>query len=574
MNALLRAHRRWFGWAAAMSAALNVLLLVPSLYMLQVFDRVLTARHVETLAMLSILVAASLVAGWVFDLLRARLLAGAAAALERELGPTVFEAMLEASRAPGGTGLAAAGAGMADLGTLRGFLTGPAVLAVLDVPWLPVYLGLIWVFHPVMGALATAGGLVLVALAWANESATSAAFARAADHGRSARLVLDQALRNADVVRAHGATEAVVRRWRAAQDAQLAAHLEGTAGGLRYASLIRTVRQGLQSAMLAAGAWLVIEQHATPGIMIAGTILLGRALAPVETGVSSWRMLRDAWRAARRLASLPPAGEAPGVGPVPQPSALTALPDPRGELRCEGASFTLREAGRVVLRPVSFAIDAGEALAIVGPSGSGKSTLARLLANVWVPTGGTVRLDGADLRQWAPAALGRHVGYLPQEVALFAGTVAENIARMGVPDDTRVIEAARRAHLHETILRLPQGYDTQIGDGGRLLSGGQRQRIALARALYGDPVLVVLDEPNSSLDGDGEDALMRALQDLRERGTTVVMVTHRPALLARAGRVLVLEDGAVQSFSTRDEFLARMQRAARVANVAPRSVEA
>jgi ATP-binding cassette subfamily C exporter for protease/lipase/ATP-binding cassette subfamily C protein EexD len=360
-------------------------------------------------------------------------------------------------------------------------------------------------------------------------------------------------VRNADVVNALGMLHAVTRRWQELNEAALAEQARATRSGAALSGLTKFTRQFIQSAMLALGAYIVIEQQVTAGVMMAATILLGRALAPVEQLVAGWRALvevRAAWRHLSELFANRPVGE-----------PATALPAPAGGLVAENLVFGVRGAPRPIIRGVSFSLAAGEALGIIGPSASGKSTLARLLTGVWRPASGAVRLDGADVAAWPRESLGPHIGYLPQDVELFPGSVARNIARLDEADDTQVVRAAQRAHVHDLILRLPQGYDTDIGEGGAL-SPGQRQRIALARALYGDPRLVVLDEPNANLDHDGEQALLATLHGLKAEGVTIVLVAHRPSLLGGVDKVLALREGAVEAFGSRAEILSRVVRRA------------
>jgi PrtD family type I secretion system ABC transporter len=353
---------------------------------------------------------------------------------------------------------------------------------------------------------------------------------------------------------------AVTRRWARMNDGVLREQMEASALGGTFSGLTKFSRQLIQMAMLGAGAWLVIAQDVTPGVMMAATIILGRALAPVETLVASWRNLVEAKSAWRRLDQL--------LESTPPAQPGTKLPAPAGELVLERVAYSFRGSDRPIIRGVSLRLAPGEALGMVGPSASGKSTLARLMVGVWRPVSGAVRLDGADVSTWPREQLGPHVGYLPQDVELFAGTVAENIARLGEPDASEVIRAAQRAHVHELILRLPKGYDSEIGDAGQSLSPGQRQRIALARALYGSPRLVVLDEPNANLDNDGDEALIRTLRVLREEGATVVIIAHRPSLIAGVDKILVLREGAAELFGPRAEVMARITRAAPARGVA------
>jgi PrtD family type I secretion system ABC transporter len=540
---------RYFAYAGLFSLAINLLLLAPAIYMLQVFDRVLSSRSEETLVMLSAgaLIALAMMAA--LDALRARLLAACGLALDRWLGPSVLQGLLEQTARMGG---AEHLNGLRDVGTLRGFLVGAGVIALFDAPWLPLFLLLIYLFHPVLGAVALAGALLMLVLAVLNERFTRAPLEQVLAAGRRAGRFIDAATANAETVSALGMQRAVTRRWQSLNEAALRQQADASGLGATFAGLTKFTRQFIQMAMLGVGAYLVIAQHLSAGVMIAGTIILGRALAPVEMLVAGWRNLvevRGAWQRLEKLfAANPPA----------QPG--TSLPAPRGELAAERLVYAFPRAERPTLRGVSFALQAGEALGIIGPSAAGKSTLARLLVGVWKPVSGAVRLDGADVATWEREELGAHIGYVPQVVGLFAGTVAENIARLGEPEDAAVIRAAQRAHAHEMILRLPRGYDTEIGEGGAGLSPGQRQRVALARALYGEPRLVVLDEPNANLDAEGDEALVLAMRDLKQAGVTVLAIAHRPSLLGGMDKLLVLKDGAVEMFGTRAEVTARVTR--------------
>jgi len=546
--------RPFFFYAALFSLAINLLLLAPPLYMLQVFDRVLTSRSAETLLLLSVAALGALGMMAALDAVRARLLAAAGVKLDRMLGPQVVEGLLARRES---LSTADYRASLRDVATLRGFLVGNGVLAVFDAPWLPIFLVIIFVFHPLLGFIALGGAVLMVLLAFVNERLLRKPLERAQVQGQHAARFIDASLRNAEVIGALGMLPAVTRRWADLNDAALREQLGSSAVGGRFSALSKLTRQLLQTAMLAAGAYLVIDQHVSAGVMMATTILLGRALAPVEMVVAGWKHLVEARAAWLRLDRLLAADAAQ--------AAATELPPPAGLVEVEKAVFAVKGAERPILRGVSFRIGAGEALGIIGPSASGKSTLARLIVGVWRPVSGTVRLDGADVGAWPRELLGPHIGYLPQDVELFSGTVAENIARLGEADSAAVIRAAQRAQVHEMILRLPKGYDTEIRESGQALSPGQRQRIALARALYGNPRLVVLDEPNANLDQEGEQALLAAMRRLKEEGITVLIIAHRPSLLGGADKLLVLREGAVEIFGPRAEVMRR---------VTPRPMEA
>jgi len=538
---------RYFAYAGLFSFAINVLLLVPAIYMLQVFDRVLSSRSEETLVMLSAGALLALAMMAVLDVLRARLLAACGVALDRWLGPRVLQGLLQqTARLSGAEHLN----GLRDVGTLRGFLVGAGVIALFDAPWLPLFLLLIYLFHPVLGAVALAGALLMLALAALNERFTRRPLERVQAEGRRSGRFIDSLTRNAEVVSALGMQSAVTQRWGVLNEMTLREQREASRLGATFSGLTKLTRQAIQMTMLGVGAYLVISQHLSAGVMIATTIILGRALAPVEMLVGGWRSLVDLRSAWLRLAKLLEANPAAAPG--------TELPAPRGSVSVERVTFAFPRAERPVLRGVSFSLPSGESLGIIGPTAAGKSTLARLLIGVWKPLSGAVRLDGVDVSAWERAQLGPFIGYVPQAVDLFGGTVAENIARLATPDSAAVVRAAQRAHAHDMILRLPKGYDTETGEGGEGLSPGQRQRIALARALYGEPRLVVLDEPNANLDAEGDEALMQAMHDLKLAGVTVVVIAHRPSLLGGVDKLLVLKDGTAAQFGPRAEVMARV----------------
>ena len=546
---LVRRLQRYFAYAGLFSLAINALLLVPALYMLQVFDRVLSSRSEETLVMLSVGALLALAMMAALDMLRARLLAACGVALDRWLGPSVLQGLLDQTARLGG---AEHLNGLRDVGTLRGFLVGAGVIALFDAPWLPLFLVLITLFHPLLGAVALAGAALMLLLAVLNERLTRAPLELVLAAGRRAGRFIDASTANAETVSALGMQRAVTRRWQALNEAALREQVAASGLGATFSGLTKFTRQFIQMAMLGVGAYLVIAQHLSAGVMIAATIILGRALAPVEMLVAGWRNLvevRAAWRRLEKLFATNP--------PV---QAGTALPAPRGDLAVERVVYAFPGAARPALRGVSFSLPAGESLGVIGPTAAGKSTLARLIVGVWKPVSGAVRLDGADVSTWQREQLGAHVGYVPQAVGLFAGTVAENIARLAETDAAAVIRAAQSAHAHEMILRLPKGYDTEVGESGAALSPGQRQRIALARALYGEPRLVVLDEPNANLDVEGDDALVRAMNDLKSAGVTVVVIAHRPSLLGSMDKLLVLKDGVAEMFGPRAEITARVTR--------------
>jgi PrtD family type I secretion system ABC transporter len=434
---------------------------------------------------------------------------------------------------------------------LRNYLGSNSVNALFDAPWAPLLIGVIFLFHPLFGIIATLGAVALVALALIGEKITRKPLTEASGQGRRTGRFVDLASRNAEAVKALGMLPAVTQHWRQlnGQTLELQVQAGNRSGGILAAT--KFIRLLLQVVMLAAGAYLVIDQHATPGIMIAATLILARAMAPVELAISTWKNLVEARNAYGRLKVMLDASE--------EEQKRFELPAPEGRLVVEKVVFG-RNLSQLVLRNISFQLEPGESLGLIGPSAAGKSTLARLIAGVWRPLSGAVRLDGASVSDWDPEHLGRYFGYLPQDVELFAGTVAENIARMGDPGmhAEAVVDAAKRAFAHDMILRLPNGYDTDIGEGGVILSGGQRQRIALARALYGSPRLVLLDEPNSNLDSEGEMALLQAMKKLKEDGVTLIIISHNPSLLTQVDKMLVLQGGQVEAFGPAGEVMNRV----------------
>ena len=536
--------------AGAASLALNLALLVPALYMVQVFDRVFASRSVETLAMLSLAALLALALGYCMDTVRAGALAWAGVALERRLSPAALAAALrQAASAPGRVDTDA----LRDIGKLRAFLGGSGIQALFDAPWLPIYLAVIAFMHPLLGATATLGAGLIAGIAVLTERLTRHAAAQAVQRSRDASRHVEALARNAEVVVGMGMTQAALAAWQSRHDELLAARTRLGAASARLAAAARLTRQGLQLAMLAIGAWLVIGADASPGIMVAATILLGRALQPLEQLVGGWKAQLDARGAWRRL------NERASIGAA---ASTLELPAPSGRLELQRVVFGPAPMRPALIKGIGFTLQPGESLGLVGPSASGKTTLLRLILGLWKPQAGSVRLDGADVSLWERGALGRHVGYLPQDVALLGGTVAQNIARLGPVDSARVVAAARLAHAHDMILRLPQGYETEIGEAGAVLSGGQRQRIALARALFGDPRLVVLDEPNANLDAEGESALQAALRELKSRGVTVIMAGHRPALMSQLDKLAVLNGGVLEAFGPAAAVLSRLRAAA------------
>jgi ATP-binding cassette subfamily C protein len=534
-----------------MSGLINLLMLTGSLFMLEIYDRVLPSRSVPTLLGLAVIAAVLYVFMGLLDFIRGRVLVRIGAALDCATGPRAFDAVLRLplrARA-GGDGLQP----LRDLDQVRGFLTGGGLASFFDLPWMPLYLGICFLLHFWIGITALAGAVVLVALTFLSEALTRSPTREANAHV-ARRLVLAEAgRRNAEAIAAMGMAGRLAGRFAEVNARALAAQQSASDVGGGLGALSRLLRLMLQSAVLGVGAYLVIHQEATPGTIIAGSILAARALAPVEQVIAHWRgfvTARQGWVRLNELLSYLPVTGTP-----------LQLPPPAQSLRLEAVAAVPPGDTRLVVQEVGFQLTAGSALAVIGPSASGKSSLARTIVGVWRPVRGTVRLDGAALDQWSPEALGEHIGYLPQDVELFDGSVAENIARFeGEPEPSKIIAAAQAACVHEMILRLPEGYETRSGEGGRALSAGQRQRIALARALYGAPFVVVLDEPNSNLDAEGEEALNRAILGVKQRGGIVILIAHRPSALAAVDQVLVMAEGRPQAFGPKDEVLKRVLR--------------
>jgi PrtD family type I secretion system ABC transporter len=536
---------------AVFSLAINLLTLVAPLYMMQLFDRVLSSRSLDTLVMLTLIACAALAVLSLIDGIRSQILARIGAWLSDLLGPRILGGALHAVLRGDS---ARAGQGLRDLATLRGFLTGPAITPLMDVPWAPIFLLALFALHPVLGCVGLAGGALLFLLAIANEVLTKRPLQQAGVAAGRTQHRTEAALRNAEVVRSMGMLAGVIRLWQHDNAVASAAQIEAGNRGALILAVSKFLRLTVQTTIMGVGAWLVIEHDVSPGAMFASSFLLGRALAPVENAIGTWRSLVTARIAYRRLGEL--------LALTPEAAPGMALPAPAGELRVEGASFVPVGATAPTLRGVSFTLAPGQVLGIIGPSAAGKSTLARLIAGSWQPSAGHVRLDGAAISVWLDAGGSRHLGYLPQDIELFAGSVRENIGRLGEAEASAVVEAARLAGLHETIMRLPRGYDSEIGEAGLRLSGGQRQRIGLARALFGNPRLVVLDEPNASLDSDGEAALLDTIAHLKAQGTTIVIIAHRANVLALADKLLVLRNGAVDLFGDCGEVIAQLNSAA------------
>lgn len=536
------------------TALINILMLVPSIYMLQVYDRVLSSQNETTLWMLTLMVVGFFVFIGLLETLRSFIVIRVGHQLEQAFNLKVYRAAFERNLRQRD---AAAGQALGDLAQVRQFVTGPALFAFFDAPWFPIYLAVIFLFNTWLGVLACGGALVLVLLAILNERLTHVPLVQAASYQQQSAQLAGSHLHNAESIQAMGMLDALRQRWFTLHSRFLVLQNRASDTSAVISAISKALRLCLQSLVLGLGALLVIEGQMTPGMMIAGSILMGRVLSPIDQLIAVWKQWSGAQLAYKRLDSL--------LRECPEPAPRMALPAPTGRLDVELLSAGPPGKRVATVQQVSFSLAAGEVLGVLGNSGSGKSTLARVLVGVWSPLAGSVRLDGAELQRWEREALGPHIGYLPQNIELLRGSIAENIARFAPLDGHKVVEAARQAGVHDLILRLPQGYDTRLGEEGADLSGGQKQRIALARALYGGPSLIVLDEPNSNLDASGEAALASAIIQMKALGRTVVLVTHRSAALAQADKLLVLGEGRVQAFGPAAQVMQALNQAPRPA---------
>jgi ATP-binding cassette, subfamily C, bacterial len=528
------------------SVVVNLLMLTGPLYMLQVYDRVLGSGSEATLVALSALVIFLFLAMGILEHSRSKVMAIVGARFQERLDRRVFTAAMQRSSVAPNDPVAITS--QRDLEAIRAFLASPVLLALMDLPWTPLFLAALFIFHPMLGWLAVVGGVILILVTVLNQVMSRSLQKEAGATAIMAERMADQMKSEAETLQALGMSGAGFDRWQKARRMALdrAIRVAGLSGG--FGSLTKTFRLFLQSAILGLGAWLVLQGQLSPGAMIAGSILMGRALQPIEMAVGQWAVAQKASEGWQRLSEL--------LGRIPDQPARMALPRPKSLLEVSGLTVTAPGEQVPLLRMVSFELQPGQALGVIGPSGAGKSTLARALTGVWKPAAGKIRLDGATLDQYDADVLGRLIGYLPQRIALFDGTIAENIARLdGQADSAKVVEAARRADAHDMIVRLPQGYDTRVSAAGGRLSGGQMQRVALARALYGDPALLILDEPNSNLDNAGSAALNTAIRTMKAEGKSVLIMAHRPAAIQECDLLLVLEDGMRKAFGPRDQVL-------------------
>ncbi|SHF13886.1 ATP-binding cassette, subfamily C [Ruegeria intermedia] len=531
------------------SVFVNILMLTGPLFMLQVYDRVLASRAVETLTALFLLVALLYGLMATLDYARGRIIARFGAKFQSDLDERVFDATLRHALYP--QARATPARSLRDLETIQALCASPVFLAMMDLPWTPVFLAAIFIFHPLLGWLAVGGGVLLIVIAVVNQILTHQKVAEAQVASARANAFSESARQAVEVVRSQGMQRDVTDRWLLQRSQALSQSISASDWTGSFSALTKSLRLFLQSAMLALGAWLVLQNEMTAGAMIAGSILLGRALAPVEQIVGQWAMVeraRMAWKGLNQF-----------LARTPREPSRTKLPVPAARLVAKNLTVIPPGTKTPTLRGASLVLEPGKALGVIGKSGSGKTTLAKALLGLWAPAAGEVRLGGATLSQYDPDDLGRHIGYLPQQVTLFNGTVAENIARMSLsPDDEAVVAAAKKANAHELILSLEKGYDTFLEGNESQLSGGQKQRIALARALYGDPVVLILDEPNSALDADGTDALNAAIRNLKAEGKAAIIMTHRPQAISECDDLAVVERGQIVKFGPRDDVLSAM----------------
>ncbi|MBN2793020.1 MAG: type I secretion system permease/ATPase [Desulfuromonadales bacterium] len=544
MKNFFKQWRPYLVYGALFSMFINILQLTFPIYMLQIYDRVLSSYSLPTLYAITVAAVVSLVVMAALEFVRSRLLVRCGVAIDQVLSRDVLESVLKEAAL---TGASPNQATLRDVNLLRNFFGGNAIFTLFDIPWTPLFLTVIYILHPLLGLVATGGAVLLVVFALINEKVTRKPLDAANTVSGFSMKFVEAARRNAQTVHSMGMVNGVASRWSGFNDTVTKLQTQASRQAGLVQSLSGWLRQSMQVFIYGVGAWLTLNGEATAGCMIAASIIMGKALAPVQLGIGSWKSMVEARGAWRRLDAL--------FSQV-KPAEGMDLPAPQGQLTAEHVSFAIQ--GNFILRDINFSLEPGESLGLIGPSGAGKSTLCRLLLGIWPSSGGKVRMDGADIFSWRQDNLGPYLGYLSQDIELFSGTVAENIARLGEVDSEEVIAAAKQAGVHDLILNLPKGYDTRIGEGGQVLSGGQRQRIGLARALYKQPRLVILDEPNSNLDEEGEAALVRAFAELKKQGTTLVIVSHKPALLSGVDKVLMLKNGQLALFGPRNAVFSKL----------------
>jgi len=545
LEAALKRSRRAFIGIGIFSAVINLLMLTGPLYMLQVYDRVLLSRSMSTLVALSILMGGLYAFMGLLELIRSRVLVRVGNRIEEDLGKRTFDLWVKQGQYKHSkVGVRP----LNDLSTVKSFLSGPAPGALFDIPWVPIFIAVIWLLHWTLGLAALIGAIIIFIVATLNEFTTRKKLKESRNQLMTSHMIADSAYRQSDAVTAMGMGGNIQNRWQAVKAEGAKLHTSGSDLAGSYSATTKAFRMFLQSAILGLGCALAVVQIITPGAMIAASIIMGRALAPIQMAIGQWKGFINARGAYDRLNAFFQA--------VPEASEPLQLPEPKGQISVQSVTAAPPNTKTVVLHNVSFEIEAGQGLGVIGPSASGKSTLAKLLVGVWMPQRGAVRLDGASYDQWNRDILGPHIGYLPQDIELFDATIKDNIARFDPQaTDEAIVQAAKHADVHDMILQMPNGYDTLIGQGNLVLSGGQVQRIALARALYGDPKLLVLDEPNANLDADGDKALSQAIAGCRKRGNTVIVMTHRPSAISAVDTLLMLRAGRIEEFGPKEKVL-------------------
>lgn len=548
----LKEARKPFAVAAVFSFFSNLLYLALPLYTFQVYGRVMVSQNLSTLLWLTLITLVVFAVSSAIDDVRARILINYGVVLDQRVSGRLFSGLFDAA-VRGDPGARAQA--LRDLDLFRTTLTGIGAAAFFDLPWIPVFLGVLFVIDPMVGVITTSGALILLALAVWQAKAIQGTMKEANDAALKSYAFTDAALRNGEVVRAMGMLPTLGQAWAGHRRITIERGADAAELSNAFTDVIKAVRLGMQVLIVAVGAYLILKGKIHPGMLFANMILASRALQPIEKIVGAWEPLNAMIRAHERLNNILSRAE-----PI---STATSLPRPRGRLTVEGLNFAPPGANKLILSNINFAVEPGEVVGVIGPSGAGKSTLARLLVGIWRAVNGSVRLDGADVFTWERADFGRHIGYLPQDTELFAGTVRNNIARFRADvTDEEVVRAAQLAGVHDLVLRMPKAYDTEVGEGGVILSAGQRQRVGLARAMLGDPAFIVLDEPNASLDAEGEDALLRAIDAMKANGATVVIISHKPSIFRPADKMLVIRDGRVELFGPRDQVMARLMKPA------------
>jgi len=532
------------------SLFINLLMLVPPLYMLQLYDRVLTSRSEDTLIMLTLIVVVLFITMALLEIVRSKILVKVGNKLDSILSQRIFDSLFElANKYPG----KASSMPLSDLAQVRQFLTGNGLFAFFDAPWIPIYIGVLFLFHPMFGYFAIFAAIVLICFTIINEYSTKEKLAEANNSNRASTIFVDSNLRNAEIVNAMGMRNAIRGKWEEKYYKFLNAQNDASNKAGIWSNISKSTRMLFQSLILGLGGYLAINMEVSAGMMIAGSIIMGRALAPLDLIINSWKGFSSARTSYARIDSL--------LNDFPKDKEYMRLPNPKGEIILEQAAVIPPGAKQPSLKGISMIINEGDIVGVIGPSAAGKSSLARVILGLWPLAQGKVRLDKADIYQWDKQELGEFIGYLPQDIELFEGTISQNIARFNEVDAKKVVEAAKKAGVHEMILRLPEGYDTVIGAGGASLSGGQKQRIGFARALYDNPVLVVLDEPNSNLDEQGELALVKAIIDLKKQGTTVVIITHRTSILQVTNKLAVIQQGVLEMYGATKEVTEKITEA-------------